>query len=78
MLPLDKYMTAYNGHQIALAPLKDSLFNSCKSNLKALEAGAKGLALVTSKVKPYFNKQDQQMILFAETKEDWRTITQNL
>lgn len=78
MMPLDKYMDCYNGHKIALAPLQDNIFNNCKSNLKTLEAGAKGLVLVASKVSPYLNKLDQSYVLYAENKEDWRIITNKL
>lgn len=68
---LNKYMDVYNGHKIALAPLVDNLFNNCKSNLKVLEAGAKGLPIITSQVLPYYNKQDEKHVLFAENTEEW-------
>lgn len=51
--PVTGYMSAYDGHLAALAPLVDNEFNRCKSNLKMLEAGAKGLPLIASDVAPY-------------------------
>ncbi|MDD2707180.1 MAG: glycosyltransferase [Verrucomicrobiae bacterium] len=38
---------------IALAPLEDNEFNRCKSNIKLLEYGAAGVAVVASDVTPY-------------------------
>jgi len=50
---IGEYMGLYDGHLAALAPLADNPFNRCKSNLKMLEAGAKGLPLLASDVRPY-------------------------
>lgn len=68
-LPLSEYMSVYDGHLCALAPLVDSEFNRCKSNLKMLEAGAKGLAFIASDVRPYLNEVDQDVVLYADS--DW-------
>jgi glycosyltransferase involved in cell wall biosynthesis len=38
---------------IAVAPLEDNFFNSCKSNLRLLEFGAMSWAVVCSDVYPY-------------------------
>jgi glycosyltransferase involved in cell wall biosynthesis len=38
---------------IAIAPLEDNAFNSCKSNLRLLEYGAMGWPVVCSNVFPY-------------------------
>lgn len=54
-----RYMDLYDGHRAAVAPLLDTRFNRCKSNLKLLEAGAKGLPLFASDVHPYKNKVDK-------------------
>ncbi|MCS5452509.1 glycosyltransferase [Enterobacter huaxiensis] len=71
-LPADSYMDAYNGHKVALAPLVGSPFNACKSNLKMLEAGAKGLPLIASPVSPYWNAVDKDVVLWARDKEAFR------
>lgn len=68
---LNTYMDVYNGHKIAIAPLVDNDFNHCKSNLKVLEAGAKGLPIICSKVLPYFNPVDSGVVIYAESKRDW-------
>lgn len=70
-MKLTDYMQLYNGHQASLAPLVDSAFNRCKSNLKMLEAGAKGLAFIASKVRPYFNEVDYDHVLYAEGTHDF-------
>lgn len=68
---LGEYMTVYDGHSIAIAPLVDNDFNSCKSNLKILEAGAKGLPIICSKVLPYFNPIDAGVVFYAESRAEW-------
>lgn len=64
--PLEWYMTAYDGMGVSLVPLEASTFNSCKSNLKVLEAGAKGLACMCSNVLPYSNARDKGKVLLTE------------
>lgn len=68
---LDNYMSVYESHAIAIAPLVDNDFNNCKSNLKILEAGAKGIPIVCSKVLPYFNPVDARAVTYAENKAEW-------
>lgn len=70
-IKLPFYMRGYNGHQFAIAPLGDSIFNSCKSNLKVLEAGAKGIPIICSRVEPYFNSVDKQVVVYADNKVEW-------
>lgn len=43
----------YDEFDISVAPLKDSEFNACKSELKMIEAGVKGCAVMVSDVNPY-------------------------
>ena len=38
---------------LALAPLEDSLFNRCKSNVRVLEYGACGVPVICSNLEPY-------------------------
>ena len=71
MLPLNSYMTAYDGHRAAIAPLVDNAFNRCKSNLKTLEAGAKGIALLASDCPPYRNWLDERYVIYCKSVNDW-------
>jgi hypothetical protein len=52
-MPVDLYMNFYLEADILLAPLLDNKFNRLKSNLKALEAGAKRIPLMAIKRAPY-------------------------
>lgn len=52
-MPVDKYMNFYNEADILLVPLLDNKFNRLKSNLKALEAGAKRIPIMTYNRAPY-------------------------
>lgn len=76
--PLESYMSLYDGHKIALAPLEKNIFNMCKSNLKILEAGAKGLPIVCSKTLPYYNDIDKNVVLYGNTENSWRSIIAKL
>lgn len=67
------YMRVYEGHSVALAPLRPGVFNTCKSNLKVLEAGAAGLAIITSEIPPYLNTTDLKAVTYARSAEDWKT-----
>jgi processive 1,2-diacylglycerol beta-glucosyltransferase len=66
-----KYMRVYEGHQVAVAPLVDNTFNRCKSNLKLLEAGAKGMPLIASPVAPYNHPRDRDFVIHASTEAEW-------
>lgn len=69
---LHDYMRVYDGHSVALAPLRPGVFNTCKSNLKVLEAGAAGLAVITSEIPPYLNPIDRGVVTYARTTEQWK------
>lgn len=51
--PLETYMELYDDTDIAIAPLLPNPFNSCKSNLKVIEAGCKGIPIICANVLPY-------------------------
>jgi hypothetical protein len=50
------YSQLYEQFDIAIAPLTDSTFNTYKSNLKILEAGAKGKPIFVQSMHPYTDK----------------------
>jgi glycosyltransferase involved in cell wall biosynthesis len=50
---INRYAFNYNHFDVSLAPLVDSYFNSCKSELKIIEAGFHKKAIIASDVKPY-------------------------
>ena len=52
-LPVTEYGLLYDQFDIAIAPLEDNKFNRCKSNLKIIEAGMKGLCIFTQNIHPY-------------------------
>lgn len=76
--PYANYMESYDGHQISLAPLIDNVFNNAKSNLKILEAGAKGLPLICSPRENYHTQEFKDLLFFAETPSEWKDVTEYL
>lgn len=48
-----QFGTVYDEIDVSVVPLKDSEFNSCKSNIKMLEAGFKDCAVMVSEISPY-------------------------
>ncbi len=50
---VDEWGWCYDEIDISLIPLVDNKFNSCKSELKMIEAGMKGKAVIVSGVAPY-------------------------
>lgn len=72
--PLDRYMDAYDGMKISIAPLFYTAFNECKSNLKILEAGCKGIPIICSPITPYMGIEDKHYVLYARNRsefEEW-------
>lgn len=52
-LSLHNYGMLYENFNVSLAPLQSGTFHKCKSNLKAIEAGFTGCALIASNTTPY-------------------------
>ena len=50
---INKYASNYNNFDVSLTPLVSNHFNSCKSQLKIIEAGFHKKAVIASDVKPY-------------------------
>lgn len=68
---LDDYMSVYEGFNTSLVPLVNDEFNECKSELKIIEAGCKGLAVIASLTLPYYNYRDYKYIDFADNEYEW-------
>jgi len=51
--PITEYAKNYSMFDVSLAPLKDTLFNRLKSQLKVIEAGFYKKALIASNISPY-------------------------
>lgn len=65
------YATLYNHIDIALIPLRYNNFNSFKSELKLVEAGAKGKAAIVSKVPPYDSFPDDCVEFITDNNGGW-------
>ncbi len=52
-LDVFNYVSMYNHIDVALIPLRDTIFNNCKSELKVIEAGAMGKAAIVNDCYPY-------------------------
>lgn len=61
------YMSAYGDSDISLIPLKDTYFNSMKSNLKVLETASKKNPAIVSHVNPYLDLP----VLYVKKQSDW-------
>lgn len=73
-LPLknfSNYMEVYDEADCLVVPMLSTAHNAAKSNLKTLEAGCKGLAMIASKTLPYYQPADEKFIDFASCKSDW-------
>lgn len=78
VLPLDEYMKHYDYGNVCLVPLKSGEFNSCKSILKVLEAGSRGLPCIVSKVSPYYPELKDAPIRWVERASDWLKHIRNM
>jgi glycosyltransferase involved in cell wall biosynthesis len=66
-LPTEKYYSLYQYADITVIPLRDSLFNGYKSNLKVLEAANVGSPCIVSRVNPYLNLP----VSYVDRQGDW-------
>lgn len=68
-LPVDQYMNHFIHGDVMLLPLEESRWHSMKSNLKLLEAGAKRMPVIVSKVDPYIDYDPP--VFYVERQGDW-------
>jgi glycosyltransferase involved in cell wall biosynthesis len=66
-LPPHEYYRNYQYADVCVVPLKESPFNSMKSNLKVLEAAHSGLPVIVSQVHPYLDLP----VLYVKNQPDW-------
>ena len=67
---IKSYGTLLNDFDVSLAPLLPTFFNSCKSNLKVVEAGVKGRAIICTKTDPYLDFKSDN-IVYVDGGESW-------
>ena len=68
---INQYATIYDDIDISLVPLRNSQFNSCKSELKLVEAGTKKKAVIASNCLPYSSFPDDTIIKIDNDKKGW-------
>lgn len=74
---VQEYYQLYKYADICLVPLRDSKFNSYKSNLKILEAANMGLPVVVSKVNPYLDFPDE-LVNYVSNQSQWYKYIRHL
>lgn len=70
-LPLTEYMHHYDRADVSLIPLVSNTFNSCKSFLKVVEAGSRGIPCIVSNTLPYTELKDAPGLLWVNNSQDW-------
>lgn len=63
---------ASQGLELMLAPLEDNAFNQAKTNLKIVQAGLVGAAVICSPCRPYLDGKPP-VFAYAETEEEFKT-----
>jgi glycosyltransferase involved in cell wall biosynthesis len=66
----NEYGNFYRLFDVALAPLAETTWNGCKSELKIVEAAAYGLPVIASNVSPYTNHADNKGVQLVENRTD--------
>lgn len=61
--------------ELILAPIEENAFNDAKSNLKLVQAGAIGAAVIASPYGPYL-RNNPPVFAYAKTPEEWLIKTQ--
>jgi hypothetical protein len=70
---LTNYANAYNLFDVALAPLENTLFNNCKSELKMIEGGFMRKAMIVSGFKPFLPlaKHNKNCLVVTDNRFGW-------
>ncbi len=74
----DEYLHLLHSCDIALMPLDDSVFNTYKSDIKFLEAGSGGLAMIASPTVYADTIIDNHNGLIANTPDEWENTFRKL
>lgn len=77
-LPLLEYMNCYNYADVSLAPLQETTFNACKSNLKTIEAGCKKIPIIASNVEPYTQDRECHGLVLCNTVAEFHKAMRDL
>lgn len=79
-VPFSTYHKLLTQFDIGIAPVEDTVFNSCKSELKLLEYGAWGIPFVASAVAPYrrFAETVPGAGFLANSAKQWRKALETL
>ncbi len=79
-VPLEDYPSLVASFDVGLAPLEDTRFNRCKSDLKVLEYAAAGVAVAASKVAPYERavRPGETGLLVGPSAKDWLKAVRRL
>jgi glycosyltransferase involved in cell wall biosynthesis len=72
-----EYGEVYRHFDFVVAPLQDTKFNNCKSELKIVEASAYKKPIICSAVYPYLYHQANDGVLLV-TQNDWRTAIEKM
>lgn len=68
---LDHYLNYYDSADVAMAPLKDTFWNNCKSELKIIESSVKRIPIICSDVDPYHNFVGRGGIMSVSKPGEW-------
>lgn len=69
--PPNEYGKGFAHADCVLAPLEDTKYNNCKSDLKIQEAAAYQLPIICSNCLPYTEQKDNPGVIFADSEEEW-------
>lgn len=72
-----EYGEVYRHFDIVVAPLQDTKFNNCKSELKIVEASAYSKPIICSAVYPYLYHTANDGVLFV-SRNEWKQAIQKL
>lgn len=74
-----KFGTVYDDMDISVVPLRNNLFNACKSNIKMLEAGFKDCGVIVSNVSPYtpLATKENSFLLSEKNFFEWQRFILN-